>query len=303
MLGSHLVPLLVARGHDVRVLSRSPEKAALIEGWGARPVPGDILKKATLLEAARGSEVVVHSATRIPHTFPGRPADFAENDRIREEGTRNLVDAAGTAGVSRLVIQSIIWVHGDTGGEWIDEDAPLKPGPLAASAVAMEAEAREAAARYSFALDVLRGGGFYSAHAYHTREVVARLRRRMAPIIGAGDSYQCFVHVADAASAFALATECSDSGGTYLVVDDEPVRLGTYLTWLAKAAGAPAPLHVPEFLARMTIGAEMTSAYTASLRCRNDRIKQRLGWSPAYLGFREGYAEVLPQLAVPQGRS
>jgi nucleoside-diphosphate-sugar epimerase len=301
VLGTYLVPLLVGRGNDVTVLVRSAERAALVQSWGARAAMGDILDPASLYAAAKGCEVVVHAATRIPRTFPGKPADFEANDRIREDGTRNLTEAAGRAGCARLVIQSIIWVHGNTRGEWIDEDAPLRPGRLAVSAVAMEAESRQAASRFGWALDVLRCGGFYAAESYHTREIVNRLRRRMAPIIGKGDNFQCFVHVADAALAFAQAVEATDSGGTCLVVDDEPVPLGEYLTWLAGACGAPPPLHVPEFLARMTLGGDMAGAYTASLRCRNTRARERLNWQPAYPTFRDGYAEVLPKLKAQAG--
>jgi nucleoside-diphosphate-sugar epimerase len=296
VLGEYLVPLLVRRGHQVAVLARSGEKAGRIAAWGAQSVSGDILEREGLLRAAEGRAVVIHAATRMPRTFPGRPADFHENDRIRAEGTRNLVEAAARAGASRLVAQSVIWVHGDAGGRWIDEDAPLMPSPVAASAVALEAESREGASRFGFALEVLRCGAFYAAEAYHTREIISRLRRRMAPIIGRGDSYQCFVHVADAALGFALAAEASGAGGTYFVVDDEPVQLSHYLAWLARAVGAPPPLHVPPFLARLALGAEMAAAYTASLRCRNERIKRALGWKPTYRTYRDGFAEVLPKL-------
>ena len=118
----------------------------------------------------------------------------------------------------------------------------------------------------------------------------------MAPIIGAGDNYQCFVHAGDAALAFAASVEATIPGDTYFVADDEPVQLAQYLTWLARASGAPGPLHLPLFLARLTLGPEMANAYGASLRCKNDRIKRQLGWSPRYPTFRDGFAEVLPRL-------
>ncbi|OGT94362.1 MAG: hypothetical protein A2083_10505 [Gemmatimonadetes bacterium GWC2_71_9] len=296
VLGAYLVPRLVERGHAVTVLARSDAKAAQVAATGATAVPGDMLDRASLARAAEGAEVVIHGATRIPRVFPGRPADFAPNDRVRRDGTRNLLDAAAAAGVRRFVLQSIIWVHGDQQDAWIDEEATLRPTAVARSAVDAEAMAREAAAHFGFAVDILRASGFYAAVAYHTREILRRLRHRTAPIIGHGDNYQCFVHAADAAEAFAAAAEATIPGDTYFVTDDEPVQIGQYLTWLARASGAPAPLHLPVFLAHLTLGHEMASAYGSSLRCRNDRIKRQLGWRLRYPTFRDGYAEVLPRL-------
>jgi nucleoside-diphosphate-sugar epimerase len=162
--------------------------------------------------------------------------------------------------------------------------------------VEAEAMARDAAAHFGFAVDILRCSGFYAAESFHTREILHRLRHRTAPIIGPGDNFQCFVHVADAAEAFALAAEAATPGDTYFVTDDEPVRLAEFQTWLARAGGAPAPLHLPQFLARFALDPEMAAAYGASLRCRNARIKRQLGWTPRYPTFRDGYAAVIARL-------
>lgn len=295
VIGHYLVPLLVARGQQVTVLSRTSERARLAEAQGARTAAGDVFDAESLRTAAAGQDAVLHVATHMPHTFPGRPADFAINDRIRREGTANMLAAAQASGVSRVVLQSMVWVHGDHGGAWITEDAALRPGTLGRSAVELEEQARAFAQRTGAVTTVLRLGGLYAAESWHTREIIGRLKTRLAPIIGHGDSYQDFIHAADAAQAFALATDAKESA-TYFVVDDEPVRLGEYLAWLAKASGAPPPFHVPQFVARMTLGQEMAAAYTASLRCRNERIKAALGWKPRYPDFRQGYAEVLPRL-------
>lgn len=294
VIGRSLVPLLVARGHEVTVLARSAEAEQLAASLGARAVAGDILDPACLRAAAPGHDAIIHAATQMPRAFPGRPADFVLNDRIRREGTAHLLAAAEASGIGSVVFQSIIWVHGDQRGAWIDEDASLKPGRIGQSAVDLESQARAFAARTGAVTTVLRLGGLYGATAWHTREILERLRKRMAPIIGDGDNYQSFLHADDAAAALAAALE--GPGGTYFVTDDEPVRLADYLRWLAKTSGAPEPLRVPHFVARLALGAEMEAAYTASLRCRNDRIKQRLGWAPKYPTFRDGYGEVLPRL-------
>ena len=297
VIGRQLVPLLVARGHRVTVLARSDASAQAVEAMGAQSVRGDILAPDTLGAAAAAQDVIVHLATRIPRAFPGRPDDFAENDRIRSEGTRHLLAAAESAGVARVVLQSIIWVHGDHGETWIDETAAIKPARLTRSAVDLETQGGAFAARTGAAVTTLRCGSLYAADAWHTREVVRRLRGRTLPIVGDGANYQGFVHADDAAAAFAAAATSAGSTGTFFVTDDEPARMADFLRWLALAAGASAPLHLPAFMARLALGAEMEAAYGASLRCRNDQIKQQLGWAPRYATFRDGYAEALPRLS------
>ena len=297
VLARYLVPILVEQGHQVLATTRNIEGDRLVQSLGGRPASADVLEADSLPDVVAGQGAVVHLATSLPKSFPGKPSDFARNDRIRREGTANLLAAAQAAGVPRVVLQSIIWVHGDQRGAWIDEDAPLQPGALAQSAVEMERQGREFGARTGATVVTLRLGGLYAAEAWHTKEILERLKRRLAPIIGHGDNYQCFIHAADAAAAVAAALAPGTAGGTFFATDDEPVYLGEYLKWLAHQSGAPAPFHVPQFMARMTLGNEMTAAYSASLRCRNARLKQ-LGWTPRYPSFREGYAEVLPRLAA-----
>jgi nucleoside-diphosphate-sugar epimerase len=292
VIGRQLVPLLVARGHRVTVLARSDASAQAAEAMGAQSVRGDILAPDTLGAAAAAQDAIVHLATRIPRAFPGRPDDFAENDRIRSEGTRHLLAAAELAGVARVVLQSIIWVHGDHGETWIDETAAIKPARLTRSAVDLETQGGAFAARTGATVTTLRCGSLYAADAWHTREVVRRLRGRTLPIVGDGANYQGFVHAGDAAAAFAAAATSDGATGTFFVTDDEPARMADFLRWLARAAGASAPLHLPAFMARLALGSEMEAAYGASVRCRNDRIKQQLGWAPRYATFRDGYTEI-----------
>jgi nucleoside-diphosphate-sugar epimerase len=310
VLGAYLLPRLLRAGHDVTALARTVAGTRQLAAAGVTPALADVFDADAVRRAAQGNEVVIHGATRIPRVFPGRPADFTENDRIRRDGTRNLLAAAAAGGARRFVLQSIVWVHGDPQGAWIDEEATLQPGAIARSAVDAEAMAREASAHHGFAVDILRCGAFYAAEAFHTREILERLRHRTAPIIGRGENYQCFVHAADVAEAFARAAEATIPGDTYFVTDDAPVPIGEYLTWLARVIGAPAPLHIPQLLARLTLGPDMANAYGASLRCRTDRIKRQLGWAPRYPTFRDGYAEVLarlgpraPSSSDPQGES
>ena len=111
VIGVRLVPLLVTGGHTVAGMTRSPGQAGLLRELGAEPVICDVFDLAALTRtvAAFGPEVVFHQLTDLPDAAAdlGRFSDC--NDRIRGEGTRNLLAAAATAKAQRVIVQSISW--------------------------------------------------------------------------------------------------------------------------------------------------------------------------------------------------
>lgn len=117
VIGVRLVPLLVAAGHEVAGMTRSPEKADLLRSLGAEPVIADVYDRDSL--GVIDADVVVDELTDLPDA-EAELADFVgANARIRTEGTRNLLDAARD--VQRFLIQSVAWELGGAGGEAVAE--------------------------------------------------------------------------------------------------------------------------------------------------------------------------------------
>jgi nucleoside-diphosphate-sugar epimerase len=111
VIGVRLTPLLIEEGHTVAGMTRTPAKAPELRELGAQPVICDVFD----LEALRGAvaafdpDLVLHQLTDLPDDV-SQIGDYGErNDRIRREGTRNLLAAAGDAGVTRFLAQSIAW--------------------------------------------------------------------------------------------------------------------------------------------------------------------------------------------------
>jgi nucleoside-diphosphate-sugar epimerase len=122
VIGVRLVPLLVAEGHEVAGMTRSPGKVASLRELGAEPVVCDVFDASALTEAvgAFGPDLVMHQLTDLPDELD-RIAEFAaRNNRIRTEGTRNLLAAAREAGATRFLAQSIAWTP-PAGGEAVAE--------------------------------------------------------------------------------------------------------------------------------------------------------------------------------------
>jgi hypothetical protein len=103
--------MLIADGHDVAAMTRSPGKTERLGALGAEPIVCDVFDPAALTAAvnAFAPEMVMHQLTDLPDHVD-QLADHADrNDRMRTQGTRNLIAAAQAAGARRLLAQSIAW--------------------------------------------------------------------------------------------------------------------------------------------------------------------------------------------------
>jgi len=111
VIGIRLVPLLVADGHVVAGMTRSAHKADLLRELGAEPVVCDVFDSAALAHAVAsfGPEVVMHQLTDLPDDATQMASFGDRNERMRSEGTRNLLAAAAAAGAERVIAQSISW--------------------------------------------------------------------------------------------------------------------------------------------------------------------------------------------------
>jgi nucleoside-diphosphate-sugar epimerase len=172
VIGTRLVTLLVAAGHEVAGTTRSPEKCTPLRGSGAAAVVCDVYDADALREAVVrfSPDLVLHELTDLPDDAD-RIGDGAANARIRREGTRNLVAAARAAGASRFVAQSVAW---ELEGEGEAAKAELERAVLDAGGV------------------VLRYGRFHGPGTYYPEALpplpridVEEAARRTVELLGA----------------------------------------------------------------------------------------------------------------------
>lgn len=113
VIGVRLLPLLIADGHTVAAMTRTPAKAGALAQAGAEPVVCDVFDADALTAAvtAFAPDLVMHQLTDLPDDASQIGEFGGRNDRIRREGTHNLLNAAAAAGVpgSRFEAQSIAW--------------------------------------------------------------------------------------------------------------------------------------------------------------------------------------------------
>jgi len=299
VIGRRLVPLLLAEGHQVTGMARSPEKADALRAMGAEPAIADALDGAAVLAAVSEArpDAVIHQLTSLPRRIDPRriERDFAMNDRLRSEGTSHLVAAATAAGAGRILAQSIAFAYAPgPPGTIHREPDPLfldSPGPFRRSVHALGELERAVLDAEGL---VLRYGYFYGpGSAISTTGSIGQdVARRRLPVVGGGGGVWSFIHVDDAAQA-TVAALTRGSSGRYNIVDDDPAPVSQWLPALAEALGAPRPRRVPALIARPLAGSYGVASMTTAQGASNERAKAELGWAPRQESWRQGFLDAL----------
>lgn len=298
-LGRALVPLLVDAGHQVTGMTRSPERGEGLRAAGADVAVADALDRHAVDRVVRAAnpESVIHQLTDIPARIDPRKfrRQFAGTDRLRTEGTRNLVDAAAAAGARRVVAQSVAFAYAPAGPGLREEKDPLYLDAPGGFAPTVEALASLESAVTGSGIDgvVLRYGQFYGPGTFYAANgsLAEMVRKRGLPLAGGGNAVSSFIHVHDAAAATMAALD--GPPGTYNVVDDDPARASEWLPEYARALGAPPPRRVPTLLVRLAAGPLGVHQLTKLEGASNAKVKGALGWAPRIASWRQGFRDAL----------
>lgn len=282
-IGVPLVRALIAAGHQVTALTRSPGKRDELLALGAAAAVADALDREALVAtvAAVRPTHVIHQLTALPKEGPRRASDIEPTNRLRVEGTRNLLHAALTAHARRFIVGSFAVL------------ASRDPTNNAAAAAvrSMEDQVLEATRQASVEGVVLRYGMFYGPGVPSTTSLIEMVRKRRLPVIR-GDAGQLpLIHIDDAVSATLAALDAAVAGSTYEIVDDHAASVTEIATALATYSGSAPPLRVPAWMVRLVAPylARMTSI---RMPLSNAKAKTELGWQPRYPTLHHGVAEM-----------
>lgn len=288
VLARPVVQSLVAAGCSVRALSRSEHNATTIRRLGAEPVSADLFDPAALKQILTRSDAVLHLATRIPPTAKmAKRASWLENDHLRRDGTRNLVEAALSAGsIQTFIYPSYSFIYPDSADEWIDASTtPARPSAILQSTLDAEEAVAQFAGEGRRGLS-LRMGSFYGPESPAPQDYA---RRGIAAFPGRSEAYLPQIWVQDAASAVVTALTGQIPSGIYDVADDEPLTRGELFAVMAQAVGRKHLLHPPTPVMRMLTGV-VYGVMSRSLRVSNRRFKEASGWQPEVPNARVGWA-------------
>lgn len=298
-IGRPLIGQLHELGHDVIGTSRSENTFDMLRTLGAQPIVLDALDAAAVRRALAEThpDAVIYQATALSDLSDFKHFDrsFAQTNRLRTQGTANVVSATREIGVRRLVAQSFCgnMRYQRSGGPIKTEDDPIDPKPPRGARESFAAMAYLEKTVTDAGGIALRYGGFYGKP---DDALVGALRAGKFPVVGSGEGVWSFIHVQDAAAATIAALE-RDGPALYNVVDDEPAPCRVWLPEVAKILGGRPPPHLPVFLARLLAGEILVIMETESRGASNARAKRELRWTPKYRSWRKGFAAAYGQRA------
>lgn len=308
-IGGRLLSGLGADGIPSRILSR-------IRRDQQNTVIGDLKEAASLKPACEAVDTVFHCAG-YAHAFSALNEDEAVRHQvINFEGTRNIVEAAGEAGVRRFVFLSSVKAMAEPGEACVDEDlAGLPQTDYGRAKRAAEGVVLEAGARYGMHVVNLRLAMVYGAGGRGNLE-------RMGRLIGAGvfpplpetGNHRSLVHVDDVVSAMRLVAQDGRANGrTYIVANHEApsgrqlydaIRAALGLprrTWAVPAGVLMAAGRLGDWSGRLSgrrlpLDSEVVERLLRSAWYSPARIERELGWR-ARVSLSEGLREMLAQEA------
>jgi nucleoside-diphosphate-sugar epimerase len=281
VIGHRAVRALVAAGHQVTAAVRSPAKAAYARSLGATAVEVGIFDPDALRAAVAGHDAVCNLATHIPPLARAAdPRAWEENTRIRTEGSRNLVDAALAANAGVYVQESIAFLYGDHGDEWLDAAKdPIVDNRFSEPVRAAESEAKRFADAGGRSV-VLRFGMFVAPDSEQMLTMARSARRGLSVYPGDPDGFFPSIHADDAATAVVAALAAPT--GTYDVVDDEPLRRREQRAALGAAVGR-------RRLVQMFTPKAIVGPLADAQRVSNRRFRDATSWSPSFPSVREAW--------------
>lgn len=287
VIGTAAVRALVAADHEVVGLARTPAKGALLASFGAQPFAGDIFDVDSLTEMFDGCDAVCNLATHIPVGLSGAlPGAWRQNDRLRTEGVRTVVDAARAAGVRRLVQESVSFIYADNGDDPITERSPLLINRATEPASVAESLVQDYACRSRSGV-ALRFGTIVGDDGL-TRFLLRAAQHRRPVAAGSPTGWVHLVHTDDLGSAVLAALQAPS--GVYNV-GAEPVKRADLVQGYADAVGRGSGELMGPMLRRLA-GTRL-EPLTRSLRVSSEHFQAQTGWVPRRAFFDASWFDVV----------
>ena len=305
-VGGALARSLVAAGHRVRALVRSPETARDLAALGIEIHPGDITAKESMRKPMTGVDGVYH----VAGWYKIGARDTSDAVRINIDGTRHVLELASELRIPRTVYTSTLAVNSDTRGRVVDESYRFSGRHLTVydRTKADAHRIAESFAARGLPVVIVQPGLIYGpGDTSSLRPTLVDYLRRKLPLVPKRTAF-AWAHVDDIARGHMLAMEKGQPGRNYFICGpvhtlEEALDIARSITGIR-----PPRLRVgPSVLRAMAAGMAVVEkvvplppTYTSEgLRIvagvtylgSNARARNELGWRPRPL--RDGLMETL----------
>ena len=289
VIGTRVLPILIAAGHQVSASARTPEKRAALQKQGVTALDVDLFNPEHARKALKGQEAVINLATHIPPAARMLlPGSWRENDRVRRGISSVLTKIAIQEGVQTYIQESFAPVYEDAGDNWIDETAVAKPARYNRSMLDAEAATQNFTAAGRTGI-ILRFALFYGPDAEQNNAMLQTIRKGWAPMPGRRDAFMSSLSHDDAAGAVVAALKAK--AGVYNIVDDEPLRRGDLFNFLAGYLGVKPPKFPPVWTSYLM--GSVGRLVARSQRISNQKFRAETAWKPIYPSAKDGWKNIL----------
>ncbi len=296
-IGTELVKVLVAAGHQVFGQTRSIEAAQHVRRMGGVPVVGDSLVPGRWQDEAAAADWVFHLAT-LPtsRTQVSRKSDEAlARDRVTID--THLLDAVAAGSTRRIVYAADTTCYGPTGAQPITEDAPIRPSRWG-RCLAPALDRIDGYVLAGLPIVTALPGCVYGNGSWFREHVIDPVMRgRRVLTFGTPGPWVSPIHVHDCARALVHLAEHGDEGGRYFVVDGSPVRINEFAERFARLAGRPLRRwRLPHAAAPFLLSPGLAGPVAADAVFSNIRLRG-IGYRWHFPTLDEGLEDVLRRLS------
>jgi nucleoside-diphosphate-sugar epimerase len=295
LVGSHLLPRLIAGKNEVHALTRSKGKIEKIKKLGAHGILGDI-RNPREFEKALPDKLDGIVLLAMPSVKPGHRMTRKRKAKLREE-TNGFFRNAMELGV-RYDIPVILpggTSYRTENDEIADETWPiLRVGLTEIGKDTDEMVNQAIKTNHPRIIQLIYGKIYGNGGLFRFMyDMMAKGRSR---IIGNGENFIPNIHAGDAAAAIIKAIEKMPVGEKFIIADDTPVTQKDFTWHLAELMNQKRPGHLPGFIIRLVLGRDFYEVVRMNCKVSNAKAKKILGWHPEYPSYKNGLAATIMEM-------
>jgi nucleoside-diphosphate-sugar epimerase len=250
LIGSHLVPVLLEAGYQLRVLTHrfqdySPDVAQ---------VRGDIRSPQAVADLVRDCHAVIHLAG-VAHTALRSQTEMDEAESVNVDGARNILSAAMDAGVGSVLLTSSAHVYAGQQGTDLDENSRTAADSFyARTKLMVERAGLEAAGANRLSVVIVRPCLTYGPGVrFNLESLMGAIHAHYYFHVRGTNPMRSFLSVGNAAAAITHLLHAGGNGAIYNLADQTPLSLVEFVNSLAELMQVAKPISVPMFAIRAAI--------------------------------------------------
>jgi nucleoside-diphosphate-sugar epimerase len=294
-LGTHLIPKLKTRDHNLYVLTRNMDRIIKLEEEGITGIRGDILTPDSWYASLPNLDAIVFMI--MPAIQPGKRLRSAEFKELQAQTTRSFQHALELARTKNCVIILTAGANYHTGSDtWVDETTPIQRFGMARLGLETDALIEEALNTTNPRTILMMPGQIYGPGGLFKSHMFKWIKEGKYAIIGSGTNHIPRIHVDDCAQAYVHALERLPIGERFILADDTPCTVNEFTTYMAEGLHIPTPRHIPAFMVRLVKGRLIYETVTMDAKVRNRKAKEMLDWHLTYPDYKTGLDATLAML-------